>query len=305
VNFTKNLFDVQNPTFRNTLQQRETDKTHRFICIVDESVTNACPSLINDIEHYVNEHNSVITLAHPPIVVTGGEAVKNDADFREELHQLVVDTRLDRHAMVVVIGGGALLDTVGFVAATAHRGIRLVRVPTTVLAQNNSAIGIKTGVKVALIRDRFFFDWMEKHHAKLTQFVPDAMQYMIRRCAELHMHELVYGGDPFEIRNTRSLGFGHWAAHRLEILSDYDLRHGEAVAIGLALDARYSVLANYLPPGADERICALLECLGFDLWHDSLLQRDNNGGWSLLQGDESRILNAIDWLSYRLLDQAA
>jgi len=304
VSFTSGLFDTNNPTFRDTLRGRETGRQHRFVCIVDEGVATALPTLIEQINQYVVANSDTLVLARQPVIVTGGEAVKNEDVWREYLHQLLVDIRLDRHAYVVAIGGGALLDAIGFVAATAHRGIRHVRIPTTVLSQNDSGVGVKNGVnrygqknylgtfappyavlndyvfidvlpdrdkiagmaeavKVALIRDRSFFDWLEKHHAKLARFDADAMQYMIRRCAELHMHQICHGGDPFETGNARPLDFGHWAAHRLENLSAYSLRHGEAVAIGLALDARYSVLSNRLEAGADERICCLLERLGF------------------------------------------
>jgi len=375
VSFTTGLFDLDNPTFRHILQGRDTSKLKRFVCIVDSGVISAMPTLINDIEAYATEHKAAVNLVREPVVVTGGEAVKNDDELREYLHQILVDARLDRHAYVVVIGGGALLDTVGFVAATAHRGIRLVRVPSTVLAQNDSGVGVKNGVnrygqknylgtfapphsvindysfieglpnrdkiagmaeavKVALIRDRCFFDWLEKHHKKLSNFQADAMQYMIRRCAELHMHQIGHGGDPFETGHVRPLDFGHWAAHRLETLSAYSLRHGEAVAIGIALDARYSVLTNRLEPGAEIQICQLLERLGFSLWHDALLRKEEDNSWSILQGlndfrehlggdlsitllsalgcsvevdemDEGKILNAIDWLSFRQFDMAA
>ena len=375
VSFTTGLFNSSNPTFRDTLQDRDTKKTHRFLCIVDDGVIAACPNLLTDIETYAVTYQDHIELVCSPVVVSGGELIKNDDELREHLHQIVVNLRLDRHAYVVAIGGGAILDTVGFVAATAHRGIRHIRIPTTVLAQNDSGVGVKNGVnrygqknylgtfappravlndyefiealpdrdkvsgmaeavKVALIRDRCFFDWLEKHHSKLAKFDADAMRYMIRRCAELHMHQIAQGGDPFETGNTRPLDFGHWAAHRLETLTNYKLRHGEAVAIGIALDARYSVLANHLDAGADDRICRLLERLGFELWDDALLAREDTGNWSLLQGlndfkehtggelcvtvlddlgvgvevnnmDESRVLNAIDWLSFRKFDLAA
>ena len=65
--------------------------------------------------------------------------------------------------------------------------------------------------------------------------------YLIRRCAELHMRQIAMGGDPFETGSARPLDYGHWSAHKLEVLSGHELRHGEAVAIGMALDARYSV----------------------------------------------------------------
>ncbi len=375
VSFTSKLFDSSNPTFKNTLTGRDTQKKHRLVCIIDDGVAAACPSLTQDIQNYVSTYSEHLHLVRKPVVIPGGETVKNDTELRQHIQQLLVDTRLDRHSYVVAIGGGALLDTVGFVSAIAHRGIRHVRIPTTVLAQSDSSVSVKNGVncydqknymgtftppfavindydfiaalpdrdkisgmaeaiKVALVRDNRFFDWLEKHHAKLAKFDPDAMQYMIRRCTELHMNEIVQNNDPFETGSPRPLDFGHWAAHRLETLTRYKLKHGEAVAIGMALDSRYSVLMNHLKPGADERVCQLLERLGFELWNDALLQKEKTDTWSILRGisefneqfggelsitllsdlgkgvdvnamDESRILNAIDWLSYRQSQMAA
>jgi len=218
-----------------------------------------------------------------------------------------------------------MLDLVGFVAATAHRGIRLIRLPTTVLSQTDSGISVKNGinafgiknfvgsftppfsvindfdfistlsdqdkiagmaepVKVALIRDQSFFKWLERNIASLRCFELDNMAYMIRRGAELHMQQIVQGGDPFESGSVRPLDFGHWSAHKLESLSQHSLRHGEAVAIGLALDTRYSVQAGLLPEGEDQRVCTLLENLGFTLWSDCLENFDSDGRRVILQG---------------------
>ena len=107
---------------------------------------------------------------------------------------------------------------------------------------------------------------------------------MIRRCAELHMHQIGHGGDPFEMGSARPLDYGHWSAHKLESLTHHHARHGEAVAIGLALDARYSVLSGYLAPGGEDRICYLLEHLGFDLWHPALQKRNAEGASEILVG---------------------
>jgi 3-dehydroquinate synthase len=218
-----------------------------------------------------------------------------------------------------------VLDLIGYVAATTHRGIRHVRVPTTVLAQNDSGVGVKNGVnafgmknllgtfappfavlndiefltaleprdkiagmaeavKVALIRDAVFFGWLEAHAEELVTFQPQALAYLIRRCAELHMRQIAHGGDPFETGSARPLDYGHWAAHKLEVLTHHALRHGEAVAIGLALDSRYSVQVGMLAAGHELRICSLLEKLGFRLWHPLLEKRNEDGTFALLSG---------------------
>jgi 3-dehydroquinate synthase len=192
-----------------------------------------------------------------------------------------------------------------------HRGVRLVRMPTTVLAQNDAGIGVKNGinafraknmlgtfsppfavindsrflatleardraagmaeaVKVALVRDSGFFHWLALHRGALAAFEQGPVEALIRRCAELHLAHIATGGDPFEQGNARPLDFGHWAAHKLEILTDHALRHGEAVAIGMALDARYSVEAGLLAEPDETAIVELLEALRLPVWHDAL-----------------------------------
>ena len=139
-------------------------------------------------------------------------------------------------------------------------------------------------VKVALIRDGDFFAWLERNADDLITFQRPALAAMIRRCAELHMRQIAHGGDPFETGSARPLDYGHWSAHKLESLTKHHLRHGEAVAIGMALDARYSVLAGLLAAGQDERICALLEHLGFRLWHPALEATRRDGSLAILEG---------------------
>src|SRR5205823_6220044 len=81
-------------------------------------------------------------------VVPGGEVVKNEIHLLERMLKVFEAADLDRHSYVVVIGGGAVLDAVGFAAAIAHRGLRLVRLPTTTLGQADSGVGVKNGVNL-------------------------------------------------------------------------------------------------------------------------------------------------------------
>lgn len=327
VYFTEHLFAQDNPVFRETLLRREPAKRHRFVVFIDSNVAASFPSLEHDIAGYAGVHADAMELVGHPEIVPGGEPVKNDPALVPKLQQRLVELGIDRHAYVVGIGGGAFLDLIGFVAATTHRGIRHVRVPTTVLAQNDSGVGVKNGVnafgmknllgtfappfavlndadflrtlhprdkiagiaeavKVALIRDGMFFDWLEASADALRACEPAAMRRMIRRCAELHMRQIGHGGDPFETGSARPLDYGHWSAHKLEALTHHELRHGEAVAIGLALDARYSVQVGLLPAGGEDRVHALLKKLGFHLWHPALESRDAHGHWALIRGLE-------------------
>jgi 3-dehydroquinate synthase len=144
--------------------------------------------------------------------------------------------------------------------------------------------GMAEAVKVALIRDDNFFRWIESNTAALAQFSPRHLDRLIKDCAELHMRQIRLGGDPFETGSARPLDFGHWSAHKLEHLTRHEVNHGEAVAIGVALDTRYSVITGLLADGEDKRVLDVLKRLGFPLWHDALRQQNVTGQLSLLQG---------------------
>ena len=306
--FTRDLFAPANPAFTEALARVGSDHCQKAAVLIDAGLRPAHGDLPARICAYAAAHASVLALAAEPEFMPGGERCKNDPALLERLQRQLVELGLDRHAFVVAIGGGALLDLVGYAAATVHRGIRHIRVPTTILAQNDSGVGVKNGVnafgqknmlgafappfavlndaafldslddrdkragmaeavKVALIRDGSFYRWLERNAADLQAFRVGAVEHLVRRCAELHMTQIVEGGDPFERGSCRPLDFGHWSAHKLEILTDHALRHGEAVAIGIALDARYSVLSGHLSDGDDVRVCTLLRALGLPLFH--------------------------------------
>ncbi len=154
------------------------------------------------------------------------------------------------------------------------------------LSARDKRSGYVEAVKVACIRDRPFFEEIERDADALRDFEPSAMHRLIFRCAELHMNHIATSGDPFEFGSARPLDFGHWAAHKLEQLSEYRLRHGEAVAIGIALDVIYSRMMGHLPAADADRILCLLERLGFTLWSSELLHENTEGQLMLLEGLE-------------------
>ena len=146
--------------------------------------------------------------------------------------------------------------------------------------------GYVEAVKVACIRDAAFFEQIEHDAGALAAFAPDAMKPLIRRCAELHLEHIAGSGDPFETGSARPLDFGHWAAHKLEQLSHFELSHGEAVAIGMALDVLYSRNTGRLDAASAERILSLLEKLGFTLFANELLNANNAELPAVLSGLE-------------------
>ncbi|OJV13454.1 MAG: 3-dehydroquinate synthase [Dyadobacter sp. 50-39] len=313
--FTQHLFDTQNPLLRDFFQGY-TDQgfQRKALVIVDEGFEQTQPDLKSNIRAYFAQNVQHIQLAAEIISVPGGEACKNDPAQFDKLVEAVDVFGIDRHSFVVGIGGGAVLDLVGYAAAVSHRGIKLIRIPTTVLAQNDSGVGVKNSinfhgkknflgtfappvavfndltflrtlddrdwrgglaeaVKVALIKDQAFFEWIEEHAAALANRDEEAMSYLIHRCAEMHTDHIA-GGDPFEFGSSRPLDFGHWAAHKLEFLTNFQVRHGEAVAIGIALDCVYAQKIGMLPESDLQRIIDVLTKVGFELYHSKLAEND-------------------------------
>jgi len=326
VHFTHEVFAPGNSLLREVLSGNE-GRTQRVLLVLDESLAQARPGIVTEIESWFANASPQIKLVCPPLVIEGGERTKNSYFHVSEIHSHIDRFHIDRHSWVIAVGGGALLDMAGLAAATAHRGVRHIRIPTTTLSQADSGVGVKNGinafgkknfigtfappaavindfemlrslsdrdkragyveaVKVALIRDRNFFGAIEADAENLAEFEVVAMERLIRRCAELHLDHIATSGDPFEFGSARPLDFGHWAAHKLEQLSDYNLRHGEAVAVGVALDTLYSRNIGLLDAASVERVLALLEKLGFDLFAPELLHTDSAQSLLVLNGLE-------------------
>jgi 3-dehydroquinate synthase len=154
------------------------------------------------------------------------------------------------------------------------------------LSARDKRAGYVEAVKVGLIRDGKFFEAIEREAKQLCAFEPAAMQRLIHRCADLHLNHIATSGDPFEFGSARPLDFGHWSAHKLEQVSEYKIRHGEAVAIGIALDVIYSRKLGFLDAVAAERVLKLLEALGFELYANELLHVDSDHSLIILNGLE-------------------
>jgi 3-dehydroquinate synthase len=324
VYFTGDVFAPDNLDLLQAIARKEPRRQHRLFVIVERAVCDARPTLAADIAAYVEHHRERLRLVAPPLVVDGGEAAKNGSSRVSDLQERLHAVGLDRQSFVIVVGGGALLDAAGYAAAVVHRGLRVVRIPTTVLAQGDSGVGVKNGinafgkknflgtfappfavlndaaflrtlprretvagmaeaVKVALIRDATFFEWLQRHAPRLATGNAEATAALVQHCAELHLDHIAASGDPFELGSARPLDFGHWVAHKLESLSAHRLRHGEAVAIGIAVDTVYSAASGLLDPEAVEPVLGLLETLGLRLWAPEL-EGVRNGRPEVLDG---------------------
>jgi 3-dehydroquinate synthase len=156
----------------------------------------------------------------------------------------------------------------------------------TTLSDRDWRAGISEAIKVALLKDAAFFAFLEEHATALVERDMTAMQWLVYRCAELHLEHIATSGDPFEFGSSRPLDFGHWAAHKLEQLSNYELRHGEAVAIGLALDATYAYLIGLLPEADWRRILDLIVAVELPLHVQELDMGAPDGTPAILAGME-------------------
>lgn len=304
LHFTHGLFTKEN-TLLKSIFNGFSDTPTKCIAIVDNGVADAHGSLVNDIKQYAVTYNTILTI-EDVIVVEGGEMAKANKNAYEKVLNAINDNAICRHSFVLAIGGGAVLDMAGYAASTAHRGVKIIRIPTTVLSQNDAAVGVKNGinyfgkknflgaftppfaiindlnflttleqrdwiagiaeaVKVALIKDGEFFNFLEANAKAMANREMEPMAQQIHRCAELHMQHIAQGGDPFESGSSRPLDFGHWSAHKLEQMTDYKLRHGEAVAMGIGLDVTYSHLIGLISKETKSRILSLMNEIGFTL----------------------------------------
>jgi 3-dehydroquinate synthase len=311
ISFTKSLFNTSNTMLPEILKSSGTGKSVKTVVVMDDGVAAHHPLLTEEISAFFTVHAASLSLCAAPLLVTGGEATKNSLTDVEKVLHLINDAKVDRHAFIIAIGGGAVLDMVGFAASIGHRGIGIIRVPTTVLSQNDSGVGVKNSVnffgkknflgtfappvavindsdflltlddrhwragiseaiKVALIKDRRFFEWIETNVSHLSNREMEPMQYLIHRCAEMHTEHIGRGGDPFEKGSSRPLDFGHWAAHKLEQLTNFEVLHGEAVAIGICLDVAYSYELGLIDEAVLKRVIRCFQGLGFTIYHDAL-----------------------------------
>jgi 3-dehydroquinate synthase len=291
----------------------------RLLTFIDADVAAAWPDTQARLQTYLGQHGLAGMLQLPLRTVIAGEAIKLDPGHLLPLLQQIAEARIDRQSYVLVIGGGAVLDAVGFAAAVAHRGVRLIRMPTTTLAQADSGVGVKSGVnafgqknfigtfavpwgvvnslhwltslpdrewrcgfseavKVSLLKDPALFDLVACNAERLRRRATgsfDLSAAIIRRSAILHAQHIATGGDPFEQGSARPLDFGHWAAHRLELMTGHMLRHGEAVSIGLALDCTYAARIGLLAQCRADAVIDVLARLGLPLAHPAMRDQDD------------------------------
>jgi 3-dehydroquinate synthase len=231
-------------------------------------------------------------------VVPDGEVHKRLGTVKE-LYDQFIEGGLDRGSVVIALGGGVVGDMAGFAAATYMRGLPLVQVPTTLLSMIDSSVGGKVAVdhprgknligafkqpvfvvvdptvldslpdeemrsgwaeivKHGIISDRDLFGRLEEQPelrpsaADLSDIIAAAIQVKIDIVEE----------DPYELGRRRVLNLGHTFGHALEVISEYQLRHGYAVSLGITIAARVAAATRLCQPQLPQRIEALLRAFG-------------------------------------------
>ena len=275
------------------------------------------------------------------IVLPDGEAHKNWQAL-ERIYAALLEAKADRRTVVVAVGGGVVGDTAGFAAATYQRGISHLQVPTTLLAQVDSSVGGKTAinhplgknmigafhqpvavvadtgtlatlperelaaglaevVKYGAIGDLEFLAWIEANAQALIRRDETALAYAIHRSCEIKAR--IVAADEREGGIRALLNFGHTFAHAIETASGYGTwLHGEAVAAGMALAARFSARRGRIPAAHADRLVALIERLGLPVRPPALPL----GQWLDLMGrDKKNVGGAITLILLDELGRAA
>ena len=308
--FTGNVFAADNETLSQILSEEGQSYSNSAV-FVDATFARTRPNLSRQINDYFKKY---LPENSPKIhIVAGGEQIKNSQQNFQRILDVLEQSRLCRKSFVIAVGGGAVLDAVGFAAAITHRGLRLIRIATTTLSQADSAMAVKNGInafgkknymgvfttpwaiindestlatltkdhwlagfseaiKVALLKDPLLFEYIRRNCDGVRRRNLDVSIPIIRRSGRLHFDHITQNGDPFEREDARPLDFGHWSAHKLEQMSGFELSHGQAVAIGIAIDTTYANFMGWLCDADHQRILECLRGIGLGLYHRVMQQ---------------------------------
>lgn len=257
------------------------------------------------------------------LILPDGESIKSRA-MKEKIEDALIERGFGKETCLIAIGGGALLDLVGFVAATYCRGMPFVSIPTTLLAMTDACLGGKTGVNVdeaknwigafhhpkkifvdldflktlpqrefvfglaeavkhSLIADASLFSQLEMNLDRILTRDEGLLQKIILESCLIKKR--IVEKDPYEITGFRRvLNFGHTIGHALETLSNYTRSHGQAVLMGMVVEAAIARRLGFLSHTAFERISIFLHKL-LPTWDFpnhlpyEMLKRDKKGAY--------------------------
>ncbi len=323
VYFTHDVFDPANPLLPAVFVDPEPDGRYYVGVCLDEGLVAAQPDVPDRIAAFFDVHGDRLKLTSEPAIVPSGELQKGDWAAVLDTMWHFGGSTFGRQDYCLAIGGGAMLDMVGFALSVIYRGVRVVRLPTTVLAQCDAGVGVRTFVneagrkdfastlappfavindfamlrslnrrewiggaaeafKIAITRDADFFDFLCEHAEDVQNRDESVMEALIKRSAVAHLERIRAEGVSFGSGRETPLEFGHWAGHRIEALSRFWLAHGQAVAVGVALDSVYAQRVNLITEDELERILGGLVDMGLPIYTKYLDCRTGAGELKLL-----------------------
>ncbi|MFT5192740.1 MAG: 3-dehydroquinate synthase [Verrucomicrobiales bacterium] len=318
--FTQGVFDPVNDTLAGVLEGSGTENV-KVLVFVDDQL-----DLGDSVETYFQERSGLTLVAspislpggeaakndwslvefvwqavhdhqlcrHSYIIAIGGGAIQDLVGFAASTaHRGIRHVRMPTTTLSQGDGGVGVKNGVNFFRkknwvgsfAIPHAVVNDLDFLET-LPEREKRAGLIEAVKVALIRDRAFYERIEELAPALGRLEEVAIQEVIEQSAFHHVDHIAGGGDPFEHGSARPLDFGHWAAHKLEQLSNFGITHGEAVGIGMAIDLLYSVRVGLLESEVADRVLNLISSLGFQLYVPELEKKDALGRLEVLQGLE-------------------
>ncbi|MCF0122064.1 MAG: 3-dehydroquinate synthase [Lachnospiraceae bacterium] len=252
--------------------------SYKKICIVSDH--NVAEIYLQDVKQVLSSKDCLVSI----FIFQAGEEHKN-LNTVQELYRYLIENKFERKDLLVALGGGVVGDLTGFVAATYLRGIAFIQVPTTLLAQVDSSIGGKTGVdfvkyknmvgafyqpnlvymnsetlqtlpcdqfasgmsevlKTGLIWNRDFYTWLIAKQEQIELRNPETMDHLIRECCKVKA--TVIEEDPKEQGVRAILNLGHTLGHAIEKLMNFQMLHGQCVAVGIVGAAYLSYKRGYL-----------------------------------------------------------
>ena len=267
---------------------------HRKICIVTDS--NVAPLYLEEVKELLKPCCSQVIF----FVFPAGEEHKN-LDTVRDLYETLILAKFDRNDMLAALGGGVVGDLCGFAAATYLRGVSFIQLPTTLLSQVDSSIGGKTGVdfdayknmvgafhmpklvyenigalktlppeqfsagmgeviKHGLIQSKEYYEWILEHKEAIRAMDMDALEQLV--VESNHIKRKVVERDPAEKGDRMLLNFGHTLGHAIEKLKNFELLHGECVALGSIAGMYISAKRGYISMEETERFAAALSWFG-------------------------------------------
>lgn len=264
----------------------------RKLCIITDSNVDALYG--NSVLNLLKDRGARVV----KYVFPAGEASKT-LDTVKGAYTFLIEERFDRKDVLIALGGGVVGDLTGYTAATYLRGVDFIQIPTTVIAQSDSSIGGKTGVdfdgyknmvgafkmprlvymntsvldsledrqfyagfaevmKYGLIKDAAFYEWLIENMYEICERRPEVMEEMMMRSCGIK--KLVVEKDPTEQGDRALLNFGHTIGHAIEKAKNFELYHGECVALGavaasyiswkrgmLSMDEYYEIRDMFVP----------------------------------------------------------